>query len=100
MISNGIDPSVERQAKKAALAHSFEAIVREWVTKQTNLTEATRLRDTGRLERFAFPHIGSRPVSAIKAADLLSMLRRVESQGKIETTHRVLTVRGQRPCIA
>lgn len=34
-------------------------------------------------------HIGSLPVSALKAADLLSVLRRLESHGKIETTHRV-----------
>lgn len=94
LVLDGIDPSAERKSKKLALADSFESMAREWLAKQ-NLSDATRLRDTGRLERFAFPQIGSRPVSAIKAADLLSMLRRVEAQGKIETTHRVRSLCGR-----
>ncbi|WP_129648536.1 tyrosine-type recombinase/integrase [Peristeroidobacter agariperforans] len=95
LILDGINPSAERQAKKAALADSFESVAREWLGKQTNLSEATRLRDAGRLERFAFSQIGSRPVSAIKPADLLAVLRRVEAQGKIETTHRVRSLCGR-----
>jgi integrase len=95
MISDGVDPSAERQTKKAALADSFEAVAREWLTKQTGLSDATRVRDIGRLERFAFPYIGSRPVAALKAADLLSVLRRVEAHGKIETTHRVRSLCGR-----
>lgn len=84
-----------RQAKKAALADSLESIAREWLGKQTGLSDATRLRDAGRLERFVFPYIGSRPVSAIKAADSLAVLRRVEARGKIETTHRVRALCGR-----
>jgi hypothetical protein len=46
------------------------------------------LLDDLHAERFAFPYIGSRPVSALKAAHLLSVLRRLEAHGKIETTGR------------
>src|SRR5690606_19100968 len=53
------------------------------------------LRDRGRLERFVFPYIGSRPVASIKAADLLSVLRRVEATGKHETAHRTRSLVGR-----
>lgn len=43
----------------------------------------------------SYPHIGSRPVSAIKAVDLLAVLRRVEARGNIETTHRVRSLCGR-----
>jgi hypothetical protein len=39
-----------------------------------------------RLERNVFPWLGKRPIAEIKAPDLLSMLRRIESRGALETT--------------
>lgn len=88
LIADGLDPSDERKAQRTALADTFEAVAREWLEKQTRLSDATRLRDQGRLERLVFPHIGSKPIVKIKAAELLSVLRRIEARGKIETTHR------------
>ena len=37
LIADGIDPSAERQAEKAARADTFEAIAREWLAMQTRL---------------------------------------------------------------
>jgi integrase len=47
------------------------------------------------LERNVFPYIGNHPIAAIKAPELLAVLRRVESRGALETAHRVRTICGQ-----
>jgi integrase len=62
---------------------------------QTRLSEGTRTRDIGRLKRFVFPYIGSKPVATIKAADVLAVLRRIESRRKIESTHRARSLVGR-----
>ena len=47
------------------------------------------------LERDVFPWIGTRPIKEIKAPELLTVLRRVESRGVLETAHRVRAICGQ-----
>jgi integrase len=42
-----------------------------------------------------FPWLGGRPVGEISAAELLTVLRRVESRGALETAHRIHQVYGQ-----
>ena len=48
-----------------------------------------------RLERDVFPWIGTRPIKEIKAPELLTVLRRVESRGTLELAHRIRTICGQ-----
>jgi len=48
-----------------------------------------------RLERDLFPWIGKRPISEIKAPELLAVPRRVESRGALESAHRIRTIAGQ-----
>ena len=48
-----------------------------------------------RLERDAFPWIGSRNIAEITAPQLLTVLRRIEHRGAVETAHRILQVCGQ-----
>jgi integrase len=43
-----------------------------------------------RLERDLFPWIGGRPVAELTAHELLTMLRRIESRGALDTAHRAL----------
>ena len=47
------------------------------------------------MERDVFPWIGARPISEIKAPELLKVLRRVESRGALETAHRIRTIAGK-----
>ena len=42
-----------------------------------------------------FPWIGSKPIRSIRPADLLSLFKRVEERGALETTHRVQQNCGQ-----
>lgn len=92
-IAAGVNPAEQRKAQKAereaAAANSFEVIAREWFAKYTPTWSASHgdkiLR---RLERDVFPWIGARPVSDITAPELLTVLRRIESRGAVETAHR------------
>jgi hypothetical protein len=46
-------------------------------------------RNRERLEAFVFPYLGKSPIADIKAPEVLAVLKRIESRGKMETTHRV-----------
>lgn len=92
LLTDGADPSHAKQADKAAkrtaAANSFEAVAREWLGKQS-FADSTRDKASWLFESFAFPWIGTRPVKAITAPELLGVLRRVESRGKLETAQRL-----------
>jgi integrase len=96
-----IDPGAERKATalaaRDAVANSFEAIAREWLHKKSKeLEEETHRKATSLFEKWAFPWIGSRPISEITPRELLeSVLRRVEANGKLETVHRLKQRCGQ-----
>jgi hypothetical protein len=55
----------------------------------------TRAKTIRRLEQDVFPWIGAKPVNAIRPTELLTLLKRVEDLGAIETTHRVQQNCGQ-----
>lgn len=94
LVANGIDPSEHRKQIRAesltAGKNSFEIIAREWLVKQSTVwagstTEKARVR----FEQFVFPWLGKKPITKITAPEVLTILRRIEDQGIIETTHRV-----------
>jgi integrase len=97
-IDSGIDPAEARKAEKIARAgaESFEAIAREWHAKFSPGWVASHGdRILRRLEKDVFPWVGKRPIVEIKAPELLSVLRRIESRGALETTHRAMQNCGQ-----
>ena len=92
-LANGIDPSTakqaEKQAARAEVQDSFEAIAREWFAKYSPRWAAGHAsKIIRRFERDVFPWIGNRAVAQITAQDLLSVLRRIESRGAVDTAHR------------
>jgi len=98
-VANGIDPGELRKAEKTAktqTTETFEHVAREWHLKFSPRWSPVHAETTiKRLERDAFPWIGSRPIAEIKAPELLTVLRRVESRGALESAHRVKTICGQ-----
>jgi integrase len=97
-VANGINPGLARQAQKVAqaAADSFETVAREWYAKfSVNWVPSHGDRILRRLEVDIFPWIGQRPVGDIKPPDLLSVLRRIEGRGAIETAHRAMQNCGQ-----
>jgi integrase len=93
LLADGVDPSENRKATKAAsidrAANSFEVVAREWFKKFSSEWAPNHSDRVIRLfERDIFPIIGGRPVSEIKAQELLTVLRRIEARGAVDTAHR------------
>ncbi len=111
-VSAGTDPSDARKEVRSELAlhravteraaaglppvDSFEAVAREWHTKNVpTWAPSHSSKIIRRLEQDVFPWIGAKPVGAIRPTELLTLLKRVEDRGAIETTHRVQQNCGQ-----
>ncbi len=94
VLENGVDPSAQRKAAKDVICNggdpeSFEAVAREWFAKfAPGWAESHATRVMRRLERDVFPWIGARLPRQIPPAMLLTVLRRIEQRGAIETAHR------------
>ena len=89
LVADGIDPSAARKQEKLmaldAALNTFEAVAREWFEKHSPNWEASySVKLLARLEANVFPWLGHRPIRDIKAPELLSVLRRVESRGVLE----------------
>ncbi len=98
LLQNDIDPAQHRKETKAMrkdqAVNSFEAIAREWFTKNKHIwTESHSKTIIRRLELNIFPWLGTRPVAFISAPELLAVLRRIEDRGALETAHRVKQMR-------
>ncbi len=92
-IANGIDPAAHKQAQKSARAernsNSFEVIACEWLAKMhREKAESHYTKIKARLEKDVFPWLGSKPVASITAPEVLTVLRRIESRGALETARR------------
>ena len=98
-VAHGIDPGAVRKAQKQAVTEeteTFEVIAREWHAKFTpTWTPGHAVKLLSAMSRDLFPWIGARPIKDLKAPELLACLRRIESRGTLETTHRVRGILGQ-----
>lgn len=100
LLANGIDPSENKKAAKAAksskAANSFEVIAREWwATHMANKAQSHRDKVIRRFELYVFPWIGSLPITDITAPQILETIKRIEKLGILETAHRALQTCGQ-----
>uniref|UniRef100_E6PW66 Putative Phage integrase n=1 Tax=mine drainage metagenome TaxID=410659 RepID=E6PW66_9ZZZZ len=99
-LADGRDPGAVKQAEKARAfalaADSFEVVARDWIERHLS-TKAASHRDkvVRRLERDVFPYLGRRPVAEITAPDILTVLRRIDARGVLETAHRAQQNIGQ-----
>ena len=100
LLQNGIDPAQHRKETKAiqkqGADNCFEALAREWYTKNKHVWTKGHARTIiRRLELNIFPWLGSKPIASITAPELLAVLRRIEERGALESAHRVLQICGQ-----
>jgi integrase len=87
------DPGAEKQAAKRAAkianANTFEAVAKEWHGKAKNAWDSAHAARVWRsIEKDLIPDLGTRPVTAIDAPELLAVLRKIESRGRHETRQR------------
>lgn len=94
LLAEGTDPSTVRKASKAdqqAQTETFEIVARQWHTKFTpSWSPGHAARILTSLSKDAFPWIGHRPIREILPPEVLSVARRVEARGAIETAHRLV----------
>ena len=87
-VADGVDPAAQKRVAKAAAASTLAAVADEWLGLQKTVEPATRQRIRDRLDRWILPTLGSRPIDQVAAADILPLLRRIETAGRHETAHR------------
>jgi integrase len=93
-IASGLDPSTQKRLDRIALetatANTFEMVADEWLARGAaeGMAPSTIAKHTWLL-RLAKAQLGSRPISQITSAEILSLLRSIERQGKLETANRV-----------
>ncbi|WP_321934420.1 tyrosine-type recombinase/integrase [Paraburkholderia sp. J8-2] len=99
-LAHDVDPGEHRKAEKAATvastANSFEVIAREWFARfEPTWAETHSSKIIQRLEKDVFPWLGARPVAEINAPELLTVLRRIEGRGALDTALRTKQNCGQ-----
>lgn len=97
LLSAGTDPSTAKREEKAARTaggeNTFKAIAMEWYGTKKEGWSVTHADTTlERMEKNVFPWLGKRPLVEIEAPEILTTLRRIESRGAIDTTHRIKAI--------
>jgi len=100
LIALGIDPSLDKQKKKAlsktSNANTFEAVAREWYeNRKSRWTDNYAKNVIDRLEKDIFPHLGAYPISEIDAPFILTVIRKIENRGAVEVAKRQLQKCGE-----
>jgi integrase len=91
LLSDGIDPAASRQEAKPVEVDTFQTVASEWYDRfSSSWAESHAVRIRRVLERDVYPWLGSRPIAEVIAPEVLSIVRRIESRGALETAHRVL----------
>lgn len=108
-IRDGVDPSAVKQAAKAVLVeqaaqqkqdekNAFEVVAMEWFDKfrkSNDWEDNHSSKILGRFTKDIFPWMGKRPINEITAMELLTVIRRIENRGALETAHRALSECGR-----
>lgn len=94
LLRDGQDPALARAKQRlngtAALANTFEAIAREWHTRNKPTWTERHAEDVlTSLERDVFPLVGNLPITEFTSPIVLNVLRAIEARPAIETARRV-----------
>ena len=98
-LARGEDPLLVKRAAKAAKAkegsNTFTAIAGELAEKKRREKKAAAtMRKFDWFMSFAFPALGSRPITEISAREVLAVLKEVEARGTHETARKLRTAIG------
>ena len=95
LIQEGIDPSLERKAKKRQnilnAGNLFESIAEEWWQHQKGTwTDDHANRVWLRLKDNTFHTLGSRVITELTPKDVIAVIRKIEQRGALDVAQRVL----------
>ncbi len=94
LLASGIDPGEHRKAVKEAgigtAENTFSALMMEWLMSREGVVQAAQItKAKARLINDVVPWLGKKPISAITAADVLAVMRRIDERGARYTAHKV-----------
>lgn len=91
LVSEGIDPSQQKQIEKSALKeNNFQSIAEVWLEQQKpNWSASNYNRIKSYLERDVFPYLGKRQAKSIEAPELIPIIMRVSDRGAVDAAKRV-----------
>ena len=103
LLAAGVDPGeAKKEAQNAAIEaapikrETVEQVATEWMNRFSgDWAESHADKVSARLRRDVFPSIGKEEIKSITPAQLLTVIRRIESRGILETAHRILQSCGQ-----
>jgi integrase len=100
LLAEGIDPSTakrqQKQLDKEAAVHTFEGVARDWLLKTAaNRAKTTQTKVAAWLQKDVYPYIGKMPIASIGPRDVLTMIRKIEVRGAIDSAHRIKQLCGQ-----
>ena len=100
LLANGQDPAAVKKAAQQAAAVSaastFEVVAGEWFQKRkSEWVESHAVSIKGRLDNYILPAFGSKPIAEVTAADVRTMLLKIEARGTVEAAKRVKVICGQ-----
>lgn len=99
-LRNNEDPSVAKSLAKieaqVAARNTFGEVVKDYLNKiqSEGVVERTLTKNRWLLEDLAGPALAKRPISDIRAAEILSVLMQVHRSGRHETAHRLRGIIG------
>ena len=83
-------------SSRSKAATTFEDVARGWHSRFLNQWSTKHGQKLlRRLEMHVFPYVGSRPISAVVASDIRTIVERVASAGTLDTAHGTRIVTGQ-----
>jgi integrase len=94
LLREGKDPAVEKRLRRLEVVTdggtTFEAVAREWHAMNKGHWVEVHANDVlNSLQRDVFPDLGAAPIKSITAANVLSVLRKIENRPAIETARRI-----------
>jgi len=93
ILNSGQDPNVVKNNillnKQVDQLNTFKAVADEWLLTKEQEWKQNNFQDVKRaIENHLYPDLGQRPLSEITSAELLSVLKKIQGQGKYEATRR------------
>ena len=98
LLKQGTDPSQNKQAlaAQAAGADTFGVIAIEWLNKnRKKWRDSHAVTVEARLNKKILPYMGKHQIHKIQPSNILTVLRRIENQGALETAHRCKSIISQ-----
>jgi integrase len=99
LLKSGVDPSQQRKTEKLATeifnGTTFKGVAQDYLDKLKREGRAPATLDKAEwLLSLVLPKLGERPIGRITAAEILSVLKPVETRGNLETAKRLRAIVG------